>query len=486
MRPLTSLDFDNSYARLGPAFSEAIEPTPLPNPYLVAFNPDAARLIDLDPAAGSDPDAAAYFSGARQLPGSLPVAAIYAGHQFGVWVPQLGDGRAILLGEVRNRFGGRWDLVLKGAGPTRFSRMGDGRAVLRSSIREYLGSEAMAGLGIPTTRALALVGSDEPVYREVPETAATLVRMAPTHVRFGTFQVFAARGDTPRVSQLMDHVIGHHEADLVGLPDRATRWLERVVDRTADLVAQWMAVGFAHGVMNTDNMSVLGLTLDYGPFGFLDEYQPGFICNHSDDEGRYGFDRQPAVGLWNLARFAEALLELVPFEDANAALGRYRPRFDASYGRLVRAKIGLTSERPDDVALIGEMLSLMAAERVDYHRWFRSLSTIGADQGIDLVRAMTRDHGRLDAWVARYLERLRAEGSQDRLRREAMNRVNPKYVLRSYLAQTAIERAQQRDYGEIERLRRILAAPFDEHPELERYADPPPPWGRDLIVSCSS
>ncbi|MCC7131446.1 MAG: YdiU family protein [Gemmatimonadales bacterium] len=488
MRRLTELAFDNSYARLPPAYYEVVDPTALGDPYLVAFNPDAAALIDLDPAEAAEPEAPAYLSGSRRLPGAEPIAMLYAGHQFGVWVPQLGDGRAILLGEVIGARGDRWDLHLKGGGQTRFSRMGDGRAVLRSTIREYLASEAMHALGIPTTRALAITGSDDLVYREAPETAATLIRMAPSHVRFGTFQVFAARGQPERVAELADYLIRLHDADLAGEPDRHRRWLERIVDRTADLMARWMAVGFAHGVMNTDNMSVLGLTLDYGPYGFLDEYDPGFICNHSDHEGRYAFDRQPAIGLWNLARFAEALLELVPFDAANTALNRYPSRFEATYGSLIRAKLGLDTERADDTDLVAEMLGLMAANRVDYTRWFRTLAVVpsGAAAAPESLRGMVSDLARLDGWIVRYGARLAAEGRDDGARRGAMNRVNPKFVLRNYLAQQAIDRARLKDYGEIERLRSLLATPFDEHPGLEHYADPPPPWGRELVVSCSS
>ncbi len=480
--------FDNSYARLHPSLFEVVSPTPLSNPYLIAFNPDAAALLDLDPEARDDPDAAAYLSGAIRLPGAEPVAMLYAGHQFGVWVPQLGDGRAILLGQAVNSRGERWDLHLKGAGQTRFSRMGDGRAVLRSTIREYLASEAMHALGIATTRALAIVGSDDPVYRETPETAATLIRMAPSHVRFGSFQVLAARGLHPRVTELADYVIGEHQPDLTGAPDRYRLWLEGIVERTADLIARWTAVGFAHGVLNTDNMSVLGLTLDYGPYGFMEEYDPGFICNHSDDHGRYAFDRQPAIGLWNLARFAESLIPLVSAEEANLALERYPSRFQASYAELMRAKLGLTTARDEDAALVGEMLAIMAANRVDFTRWFRSLGDLPRDAAAtpEWLRTMVPDGERLDRWVGQYLDRLRVEAVPDRERQAATRGVNPKYVLRNYLAHQAIERAQSKDYSEIERLWSLLRHPYDEQPEMDRYASPAPAWARDLAVSCSS
>ena len=480
MRSLVNLDFDNTFARLHPSFYEVVEPTPLSAPHLVAFNRDAAGLIDLDPGADRDPEAARYLSGGLRLPGAEPVAALYAGHQFGVWVPQLGDGRAILLGEARNSRGERWDLQLKGSGQTRFSRMGDGRAVLRSTIREYLACEAMFGLGIPTTRALAIVGSPDPVYRETVETAATVIRMAPTHVRFGSFQVLASRGLTERIAELADYVITNHHPELAGLPDRYQRWLGIVVERTAELMAAWMAVGFAHGVMNTDNMSVLGLTLDYGPYGFLEETDPGFICNHTDHEGRYAFDQQPAVGLWNVARFAESLLDLMPIEDANAALTRYAPVFEASSGRRMRDKLGLTTEHPGDPALIGEMLSLMAANRVDYTRWFRALTEPAS------LRTTVHDLERFDAWVARYTDRLRNENQDPIARRARMNRANPAYVLRNHLAQRAIEKAERGDFSEIERLHAVLRHPFEEVPKYAGYAESAPPAERGIVVSCSS
>lgn len=488
MSTLATLRFDNAFARLHPSLFEVVDPTPLSNPYLVAFNPDAAALIDLDASAASDPMAPAYLSGAVRLPGAEPVAMLYAGHQFGVWVPQLGDGRAILLGQVQNGRGQRWDLHLKGGGPTRFSRAGDGRAVLRSTIREYLASEAMHALGIPTTRALSIVGSDDPVYRETAETAATLIRMAPSHIRFGSFQILASRRLTDRVRELADHVIEHHEPDLRGLENRYRLWLVRTVERTATTIAQWMAVGFAHGVMNTDNMSILGLTLDYGPYGFVEEYDPGFICNHSDHDGRYAFDRQPAIGLWNLARFAESLIPIISLEDANLALEQYPARFEAAYGALMRAKLGLRIDEPEDVSLVGEMLSMLAANRVDFTHWFRALShwPDEAHGGRLPLGEVMHDLERLEAWTVRYRARLAREGSDQVQRHLAMRQVNPKYVLRNYLAQQAIEKAQAREYSEIASLMTVLRRPFDEHPDLERYAQPAPPWARDLMVSCSS
>ena len=505
-----NLRFDNRYARLHPAFYQVVDPTPLPDPYLVAFNPDAARRIGLDPDAVDRDELTLYLAGNRRIPGSEPVAQAYAGHQFGVWVPQLGDGRAFLLGQVINPEGESWDLHLKGAGQTRFSRFGDGRSVLRSAIREYLASEALAGLGIPTTRALAIAGSDLPVQRERVETAATLLRLAPSHVRFGTFEYFAARGETDRVGELLDHVVARHYPEVAAMEERGEAGLARmeqavaffgqVCRRTARLMARWVAAGFAHGVMNTDNMSILGITLDYGPYGFLDDYDAGFICNHTDEDGRYAFGRQPAVGMWNCARLGEALMVLdreamsrpddpartAPWQDA---LESYWPAFNLEYGSRMRAKLGLTTERADDADLIRELLAVLQESRADYSIFFRELGHFQSGPG-GFVRPprglLGEPTPRLGAWLARYAERLRRDGSEDPARREEMTSVNPEYVLRNWIAQEAIERAEQKDFGLIESLRLLFREPFREHPGMERFSEPPRGAAREIVVSCSS
>ena len=487
MNSFASLRFENSYARLHPAFYQVVGPTPLPDPCLVAFNPNAAALLDLDPRVVSDREAAHYLSGARRLPGAEPIAQAYAGHQFGVWVPQLGDGRAFLLGEVRGGSGAKWDLHLKGGGRTRYSRFGDGRSVLRSTVREYLASEALAGLGIPTTRALAIVGSTLPVQRERMESAATLLRLAPSHVRFGTFQYFAARGEAERLRELLDHVIREHFPELAEQPDPRFAWLGEVCRRTARLLAQWMASGFAHGVMNTDNMSVLGITLDYGPYGFMDRYDGGFICNHSDLEGRYAFDQQPAVGLWNCTRLAEALSILTADVEAwRSELAHYWPAFDAEYLQLMRRKLGLRVAFPDDTddkQLIVDLLGILQADHLDYSGFFRGL----ADHCVNGQQSTVNSHSEtMRAWLQRYEARLHAEGSSDAERAPHLKRVNPRYVLRNWVAQEAIEEAEQGRFGLIEELRQILANPFDEHPGKERFAQPPSSDVPEIFVSCSS
>jgi len=495
MRSLDDLHFSNSFAALPGAFHTRLRPTPLAAPYLVSLSPAAGRLLDLDDQALRDPETLAALSGVKLPAKADPLAALYAGHQFGQWVPQLGDGRAILLGEITNARGERWELQLKGAGQTPYSRDGDGRAVLRSSIREYLCSEAMHALGIPTTRALALFGSDEEVYRERIETGALLVRMAPSHLRFGSFEVFFYRRQYEHLATLADYLIEHHYPELREDAQPYLRLLEAVVGRTARLIAAWQLVGFAHGVLNTDNMSMLGLTLDYGPFGFMDAYDPGFVCNHSDYRGRYAFDRQPAVGLWNLTCLAQALLPLLDPQDgeaaadqARAALAQYQPAFDAAFAQGLRAKLGLCEARPADLDLAVDLLARMARNGVDYTRLFRALGAVrvGDAVGDASARDLFVDRSDFDQWVSGYRARLAGEGVDDLERRAAMDRVNPRYILRNYLAHKAIEAAERGDYGELNSLHQVLARPYEDQPGFERYAAEPPDWGRRLQVSCSS
>src|SRR5688572_22204667 len=494
MRPFAGLGFENSYARLHSDFYQVVEPTPLPDPQLVAFNPDAAALIDLDPAQAGHPDAARFLSGSLPIPGAAPIAQAYAGHQFGVWVPQLGDGRAFLLGEVRNSRGASWDLHLKGGGQTRWSRFGDGRSVLRSTVREYLACEALHALDIPTTRALSIVASELPVQRESLETAAAIIRLAPSHVRFGTFEYFAARGAVERVRELADYVIARHFGDgsLRVAQGDYSGFFGEVCRRTGRLIARWMAAGFAHGVMNTDNMSILGLTLDYGPYGFLDDYDAGFICNHTDTGGQYAFDKQPSVGIWNCARLGEAMMILdggveatTPWQDA---LESYWPAFVSEYAGRMRARLGLATARDEDGALLRDLLALLQAGRVDYARFFRQLNSVNGQRSTvnGILSDMFTDRAGIEAWFDRYRARLGAEQSDDAERGERMRRANPKYVLRNWVAQEAIAAAQRGEFGLIDSLRRLLAAPYDEHPGWERYADPPTPAAREIEVSCSS
>jgi serine/tyrosine/threonine adenylyltransferase len=489
LRNINTLNFDNRYARLPPAFYRKLEPTPLAAPYLVSVSDDAATLLDLDPAEIRSERFLNMLAGNLVPPGAEPLAMLYAGHQFGTFVPQLGDGRALLLGEVVNARRERWSMQLKGAGETPFSRTADGRAVLRSSIREYLCSEAMHALGIPTTRALGIAGADEPVYRETAETAAVLLRLAPSHVRFGSFEVFYARRETAYLKQLADHVIEEHFAQFAGAPDACEKFLIEVVERTARLIARWQAVGFCHGVMNTDNMSILGLTLDYGPFGFMEAFNPGHICNHSDTQGRYSYENQPYIGLWNCSRLAQALTPLIDAEKCNAALARYEGAYLAQYGALMRAKLGLAQALDGDDALAADLLGLLAEHGTDYTIFFRALAGFDTNPGAANagVRDLMVNRAAFDAWATQYSARLAAESSHDAGRRVRMNQANPKYVLRNHLAQVAIEKAtKSKDFSEIDRLLSLLQRPFDEQPEHEAYAAPPPDWASDISVSCSS
>jgi uncharacterized protein YdiU (UPF0061 family) len=488
-RTLEGLAIAPGLSALGSTFVELRDPTPLPEPELIAFNPEVAELLELDPAQAERPEFVLLAAGNARFSGVPSYAAIYAGHQFGHFVPQLGDGRAITLGEVVTSRDVRWEWQLKGAGTTAFSRFGDGRAVLRSTIREYLAGEALHHLGIPTTRALSIARSDEPVFRERPENAAVLSRIAPSHLRFGSFELFHYRGDFASVAKLADYAITRFFPQFLEeeAPERYAHFLDEIVARTARLAAQWEAVGFAHGVLNTDNMSILGLTLDYGPYGFLDAYVPGFICNHSDDSGRYAFDRQAGIALWNCKALAAALGSLVPKEAAEAQVATFEPIFRETYLDLARAKFGWRTIRPGDPLLVAEFLELLAAEGADYTNSFRALSNLGGEaSGADPLGPAFGDGARWSAWLARYRARLAAEGSLDAERQPLMRAANPKFVLRNYLAQQAIAAAENRDYAELARLHAVLRAPYDEQPGNEAYAAAPPAGAEEIAVSCSS
>jgi uncharacterized protein YdiU (UPF0061 family) len=485
-KALEELRFANSYASLGEAFGERRSPLGIPQPRLVAFSPDAAALIDLRPGEESRPEFLALASGNGTLDGMEPVAAIYGGHQFGVWAGQLGDGRAILLAEVATDTGEPWELQIKGAGRTAFSRFADGRAVERSTIREFLCSEAMHHLGVPTTRALAMASGEEPVVRERIEKAATLIRMAPSFVRFGSFEIFHYRGQRDELRSLADYTIDRFYPECGSSTTgaeggRYARFFATVVERTATLMALWQAVGFAHGVMNTDNFSILGLTLDYGPFGFLEEYEPGFICNHSDEMGRYAFDRQPTIGLWNCYALAEALSSLIPAAELESALDRYQHVYRAAFLERMRAKLGLADAGDGDAELLLELFRLLEARRVDWTNFWRALSC-GDAQTLALLGddASSRD------WLARYVERVSGDPYDTGERRAAMLRANPKYVLRNWVAQEAIAASERGDDSVVRAVLEVVRAPFDEHPGRERWARPAPQEYRDLSVSCSS
>jgi len=463
-------------------------PTPLPAPYFVAASAPAARLVGLDAADLARADAVAVFTGNHVPPRSQPLAAVYSGHQFGHWAGQLGDGRAILLGDIDGPEG-RMELQLKGAGMTPYSRMGDGRAVLRSSIREFLCSEAMAALGIPTTRALMVTGSNKSVIRETMETAAVVTRMAPSFVRFGSFEHWRYRDKPEELRTLADYVIKTFYPDLAGAPNPYLALLEEVTRRTARMIAHWQSVGFMHGVMNTDNMSILGLTLDYGPFGFMEAFDVDHICNHTDQGGRYSYANQVPVGHWNCYALANALLPLIEDQEAaQAALDVYVDAYGEKFDELLRAKLGLKSTQENDRALADDMFKLMQANHVDFTLFFRRLGDLRLEEPeTDApLRDLFLDRPAFDAWAVAYRARLRQETSVDAARRVAMHAVNPKYILRNYLAQVAIEKAQNGDFEEVRRLLGVLERPFDDQPENDAYAALPPDWASHLEVSCSS
>lgn len=484
-------------AALGAPYVVPQLPTPIAAPYGVAFNADVAALLDMNADAAETAGFADVFAGNRVPTGVQPVAHRYAGHQFGVWAGQLGDGRAITYGEVRNARGELWEVQLKGAGQTPFSRFADGRAVLRSSVREYLVSEAMAGLGVPTTRALAMVGSDAPVYRETVETAAIVTRVAPGFIRFGSFEWLFYANRMAELAPLADHVISEHFPQLAALDDEARyrAWVARVIELTAELIAAWQSVGFCHGVMNTDNMSVLGLTLDYGPFAFMEGFQPDWTPNHTDAGGRYAYNQQPQAALWNLGRFVQAVLPLLGDEPDAAiawgeqALERYRTLYDAAWSRRMRAKLGLRTAQSEDATLVNELLRLMARERADFTRVFRALAHMPVMAAADAPFADEfADRDAAVQWLQTW--RARVDGEQgrdaDAARARRMTAHNPKYVLRTHMAQHAIERAQAGDYSEISRLHALLRQPFAEQPENEQDAQPAPDSGRGVTLSCSS
>ncbi len=477
----------NRYAALPDAFYTRLDPQPLPDPYAVAISESLARALGLDPIELSSTAGVSALIGNQVPAGAEPLAAVYSGHQFGVWAGQLGDGRAHLLGGIESPEG-LVELQLKGAGRTPYSRMGDGRAVLRSSIREFLCAEAMHGLGIPTTRALSVVGSDQPVVRETIETAAVVLRTAPSFIRFGSFEHWLSRNRIDELKRLADHVIDHFYPDARESANPYQALLAAVTERTARLMAQWQAVGFCHGVMNTDNMSILGLTLDYGPFGFLDGFDAEHICNHTDQQGRYAYARQPSVAGWNLHCLAEALLPLIEDVDAaEAALAPYPGQFADAINAAMHAKLGLVDRLPADQDLFVTLFALLQDGRIDYTAFFRRLGSLDQPSRPGrAVRDLFVDRARFDAWAVDYRSRLAQEHRHATERRVAMDAVNPKYVLRNHLAETAIVAAREGDFGEVQRLQKLLERPFDEQASMDRYADLPPDWASHLEVSCSS
>ncbi|KAI3688234.1 hypothetical protein L1987_81945 [Smallanthus sonchifolius] len=542
---LEDLNWDHSFVRELPGdpltdviprqvfhacYSKVSSSVQVKNPQLVAWSESVAQILDLDSKEFERPDFTLIFSGASALAGGLSYAQCYGGHQFGRWAGQLGDGRAITVGEVVNSKSQRWELQLKGAGKTPYSRFADGLAVLRSSIREFLCSEAMYSLGIPTTRALSLVTTGEYVRRDMfydgnpkDEPGAVVCRVAQSFLRFGSFQIHASRGeeDLEIVKTLADYTIKHHFPHIESINkseslsfstgqenDSAvdltsniyTAWAVEVAERTASLIASWQGVGFTHGVMNTDNMSVLGLTIDYGPFGFLDAFDPSFTPNTTDLPGRrYCFSNQPDVGLWNIAQFISTLsfADLINENEADYALERYATKFMDDYQAVMTKKLGLPKYSKE---LISKLLNNMAVDKVDYTNFFRLLSNVKADlttpdeELLVPLKPVLLDIGQerkeaWTSWVKTYIEELSGSGVPDEDRKVLMNSVNPKYILRNYLCQSAIDMAEQGDFEEVRRLLKVIERPYDEQPGMEIYAHLPPAWANRpgvSMLSCSS
>ncbi|MFP4129666.1 MAG: protein adenylyltransferase SelO [Halorhodospira sp.] len=492
---LDALPWQQSYAALPERLYRRVGPRPAPAPGWVRLNHTVARSLRIDPASLAGPDGLAVLAGNRVPAAAEPLAQAYAGHQFGHFVPQLGDGRALLLGELTDSTGIRRDVQLKGSGPTPFSRGGDGRAPIGPVIREYLGSEALAGLGVATTRALAAVTTGGTVYRWQPEPGGVLARVAASHLRVGTFEYAAARGDDAGVRALADYALARHYPDRAGAEQPYQALLQGVAEATADLVADWMLVGFIHGVMNTDNLAIAGETLDYGPFGFMDAFDPATVYSSIDTQGRYAYDQQPVMAEWDLARLAEALLPLLgtgreqALARAHEALACFRPRFEARHQAGLRARIGLAEGRDGDDALVNDLLRRMAEQGADWTLTFRRLSDLpsGTAEADGPVRRLFQDPAAFDGWAASWRQRLAAEVRSDARRRTAMRAVSPAYTLRNHLAQWAVDAATERlDLAPMGQLLQVLAEPYADHPGWEHLAQPPRPEARVTRTFCGT
>ena len=474
---LQDIKLQTTYTDLDQNFYDKTQPVPLKSPYLLSFNPQAASLISLDETEASTQEFTDFVNGAYLLNGSEPFSMCYAGHQFGHFVPRLGDGRAVNLGETQG-----WNLQLKGSGETLYSRQGDGRAVIRSSIREYLMSEAMHALGVPTTRALAIIGSDEDVARQRWEKGAIVLRMSPSWVRFGTFEYFYYNQEHDKLEALADYVINQSYPHLKDQDDAYFLMYEEIVRGTAELLAHWQSIGFNHGVMNTDNMSIASLTIDYGPYAFLDSYDFEYVCNHTDTQGRYAFGNQPPVAYWNLSMLGRALSPILNISRSEKALENFGELFTDKYMQLMRAKIGLEKEEEDDMTLITHVLGIMDSQRLDYTAFFRELSHYNGDRTALLKMCDTPSS--LEEWFDDYDKRLDLEESQERNKNMCL--INPKYILKNYILQEAIAKAEEGDNTLVNELLTLAQNPFDEHPHFEHYAKVTPSKYGNLKLSCSS
>jgi uncharacterized protein YdiU (UPF0061 family) len=492
--PSSIASFSNSYARLPERLFARLAPTPVTKPLLIKFNDSLATELGID-TRGLDPDAlAAIFAGNSILSGAEPIAMAYAGHQFGNFMPQLGDGRAILLGEVLDHNGKRRDVQLKGSGPTPFSRRGDGRAALGPVLREYLVSEAMHALGIPTTRALAAVSTGELVFRDRPVPGAILTRVASSHIRVGTFQYFAARGDADAVKRLADYVIDRHFPDIRDLEAPYLALLQSVVDRQAILIARWMHVGFIHGVMNTDNTALSGETIDFGPCAFMDSYDPATVFSAIDEFGRYAYGNQPSIAQWNLARFAETLLPILDpnqeqaIELASEAISAFPSRFQEHWLAGMRDKLGISGGEHDDLDLIQGLLRAMHENKADFTLTFRRLCDAVEDDEADAnVRGLFADPNAYDNWAARWRARMALEKLEPRARAQAMRKVNPAFIPRNHRVEQALDAAIEReDFSPFADLLTVLSHPYEDRQGFDDYANPPQASERVFQTFCGT
>lgn len=494
MKKLENLELSNSFSKLGADFLQEKSPDPVSNPYLIDSNPNAIKLIGLDFSEVKQKKFLEYFSGNRLLPNSKPLAMAYSGHQFGSYNPRLGDGRGLLLGEVKDLHNNILDIYLKGSGPTRFARGFDGRATLKASIREYLGGEAAYGLGIPTTRSLALIGTGELIHRETPEPGAILVRLSDSHVRFGSFQFLHFTNKPEKITALLNYTIKRHYPEIESDPSKAKLFLGCVVNRTAKLIALWQANGFIHGVMNTDNMTIIGTTFDYGPFGFMDRFNPKFTPNHSDPNGRYAFGKQPEIGYWNLSKFSETLGHLIDSQSITEELNNYQKAYNQYYRELIGEKLGLKILDSDFKELVSKLFQLLYDNQVDYSLFFRHLADL-PNNFSDTIKQKFKDPRALDSWLSIYVRLIEREDDDPTTRKEKMNLINPKFILRNYLLKGAIDKAfRDSDFSEIERLRVLLEDPYKDRPELflqyginpEYYAAETPASSIEMQLSCSA
>ncbi len=495
MNTLKTLSFKNQFFQLGGEYYQLKNPTPVANPSLVCFSSEVAQQMGINPNEFQNPEMVEYLAGNKLIPNTKPLAMVYSGHQFGVYNPQLGDGRGLLLGETQIGDCKQWDLYLKGAGQTRFCRGFDGRATLKSSIREFLAGEALAGLGIPTTRALAVVAIGELIYRELPEPAAILSRVAKTHIRFGNLEYFHYNNHPEKITLLLDHILKLYFPHLADHPKKYQELFKNIIDKTAYLIANWQSVGFVHGVMNTDNMSILGETFDFGPYAFMDKFNPAFTPNHSDTHGRYTYGRQPEIGYWNLGKLGETMGHLISLEDRKLELENYKVLFNHYHLKLMAKKLGLSIIDGELDTLITELFKILFNHQPDFTNFFRKLGDHRIGDLGELKKFFNKNPKEFDDWIKEYKKLQDREDTSSEEQKSRMNSANPKFILRNHLVQRALEKAlKESDFSEIERLKILSQYPFhDRHEKFHEHNIDPDFYSLDtpdsllgMQTSCSA